>query len=448
MKLIESILADAPSIAAMRRDIHAHPELCFEEERTSELIARALADWGIEVHRGLGKTGVVGIVRGGSSARAVGLRADIDALPMTEHNRFDHASRHPGRMHACGHDGHTAMLLAAAKHLAANRGFDGSVVLVFQPAEEGGGGAREMIADGLFERFPMESIFGAHNWPGMAVGQFALAPGPVFASSNDFQITISGKGAHGAMPNLGIDPVPAACQMVQAFQTIVTRNKRPLDTAVISVTMIHAGEATNVIPDTCTLGGTARTFTTEVLDLVERRDSRVETLSHGNQQRVQLAVSLAFESDLLILDEPFSGLDPIAVTTMGDVIREEAHRGAGVLFYSHQLDLVEDLCDDVVIVNRGRVVLQGRLGDVRDASPYRYVEVLGEAAASTWWRSVEGAEVVETRDSRARVRVPVDSDPAAILTVAREGGAVSGFSFEPPSLSDLFVEAVGRSAPR
>ena len=271
MKLIESILADAPSIAAMRRDIHAHPELCFEEERTSELIARALADWGIEVHRGLGKTGVVGIVRGGSSARAVGLRADIDALPMTEHNRFAHASRHPGRMHACGHDGHTAMLLAAAKHLAANRGFDGSVVLVFQPAEEGGGGAREMIADGLFERFPMEAIFGAHNWPGMAVGQFALAPGPVFASSNDFQITLSGKGAHGAMPNLGIDPVPAACQMVQAFQTIVTRNKRPLDTAVISVTMIHAGEATNVIPDTCTLGGTARTFTTEVLDLVERR---------------------------------------------------------------------------------------------------------------------------------------------------------------------------------
>ncbi|MEZ5620517.1 MAG: M20 aminoacylase family protein [Burkholderiaceae bacterium] len=271
MKLIESILADAPSIAAMRRDIHAHPELCFEEERTSELIARALADWGIEVHRGLGKTGVVGIVRGGSSARAVGLRADIDALPMTEHNRFAHASRHPGRMHACGHDGHTAMLLAAAKHLAANRRFDGSVVLVFQPAEEGGGGAREMIADGLFERFPMEAIFGAHNWPGMAVGQFALAPGPVFASSNDFQITISGKGAHGAMPNLGIDPVPAACQMVQAFQTIVTRNKRPLDTAVISVTMIHAGEATNVIPDTCTLGGTARTFTTEVLDLVERR---------------------------------------------------------------------------------------------------------------------------------------------------------------------------------
>ncbi len=271
MKPIESILADAPSIAAMRRDIHAHPELCFEEKRTSELIARALADWGIEVHRGLGKTGVVGVVRGGSSGRAVGLRADIDALPMTEHNRFEHASRHPGRMHACGHDGHTAMLLAAAKHLARERDFDGTVYLVFQPAEEGGGGAREMIADGLFERFPMEAIFGAHNWPGLAVGQFALAPGPVFASSNDFQITLTGKGAHGAMPNLGIDPVPAACQMVQAFQTIVTRNKRPLDTAVISVTMIHAGEATNVIPDTCTLAGTARTFTNEVLDLVERR---------------------------------------------------------------------------------------------------------------------------------------------------------------------------------
>jgi amidohydrolase len=271
MKLIESILADAASVAAMRRDIHAHPELCFEEVRTADLIAKALADWGIPVHRGLGKTGVVGIVKNGTSSRSVGLRADIDALPMTEHNRFAHASRHAGRMHACGHDGHTAMLLAAAKHLARHRNFDGTVYLVFQPAEEGGGGAREMMADGLFEKFPMEAIFGAHNWPGMAVGQFALRSGPVFASSNEFRITIHGKGAHAAMPHNGIDPVPAACQMVQAFQTIVTRDKRPIDTAVISVTMIHAGEATNVIADSCELQGTVRTFTTEVLDLVERR---------------------------------------------------------------------------------------------------------------------------------------------------------------------------------
>src|SRR6185369_4096129 len=196
-------------------------------------------------------------------------------LPMTELNRFTHASQHAGKMHACGHDGHTAMLLAAAKHLSKHRQFDGTVYLVFQPAEEGGGGAREMMRDGLFEKFPMEAIFGAHNWPGMKVGQFALRAGPVFASSNEFKITLRGKGAHGAMPHLGIDPVPAACQMVQAFQTVISRNKRPIDTGVISVTMIHTGEATNVIPESCVVEGTVRTFTTDVLDLIERRMRQV-----------------------------------------------------------------------------------------------------------------------------------------------------------------------------
>ncbi|MBV8380017.1 MAG: amidohydrolase [Paucibacter sp.] len=271
MKLIDTILADTAAIRTLRRDIHAHPELCFEEQRTSDLIAKALTEWGIPVHRGLGKTGVVGIVKNGTSNRAVGLRADIDALPMTEHNHFEHASRHPGKMHACGHDGHTAMLLAAAKHLSQHRDFDGTVYLVFQPAEEGGGGAREMIKDGLFEKFPMEAMFGAHNWPGLEAGQFAVRPGPVFASSNEFKIVLKGKGAHGAMPHLGVDPVPAACHMVQAFQTIITRNKRPIDAGVISVTMIHTGEATNVIPESCVLEGTVRTFTLEVLDLIERR---------------------------------------------------------------------------------------------------------------------------------------------------------------------------------
>ena len=271
MPLIESILAESAEVTAIRRDLHAHPELCFEELRTSDLIAKALVDWGIPVVRGLGRTGVVGIVKQGESKRAIGLRADMDALPVTEHNRFAHASRHPGKMHACGHDGHTAMLLAAAKHLAKHRHFDGTVVLIFQPAEEGGGGAREMLRDGLLERFPMEAIFGMHNWPGLAAGQFAVREGPVFASSNEFRITIRGKGSHAAMPHLGVDPVPVACQMVQAFQTILTRNKRPIDTGVISVTMIEAGEATNVVPDHCVLQGTVRTFTTEVLDLIERR---------------------------------------------------------------------------------------------------------------------------------------------------------------------------------
>jgi len=275
MQLIESILADAAAIATIRRDIHAHPELCFEEVRTADVIAKALTDWGIPIHRGLGKTGVVGIVKNGTSNRAVGLRADIDALPMTEHNKFAHASTHPGKMHACGHDGHTAMLLAAARHLARHRNFDGTVYLVFQPAEEGGGGAREMMKDGLFEQFPMEAIFGAHNWPGMPVGQFALKSGGMLASSNEFSIVIRGKGSHAALPHNGIDPVPIACQMVQGFQTIITRNRRPVDPGVISVTMIHAGEATNVVPDSCELQGTVRTFTFELLDLIEQRMKEV-----------------------------------------------------------------------------------------------------------------------------------------------------------------------------
>jgi len=271
MKVIESILADAAAIATVRRDIHAHPELCFEEQRTSDVIAQQLTAWGIPIHRGMGMTGVVGIVRNGTSERALGLRADIDALPMTERNTFAHASRHAGKMHACGHDGHTAMLLAAAKYLSKHRNYDGTVYLVFQPAEEGGGGAREMIKDGLFEKFPMQAIFGAHNWPGMAVGQFAVKSGPSFASSNEFKITIRGKGAHAAMPHNGIDPVPVACQMVQAFQTIISRNKRPIDAGVISVTMIHTGEATNVVPESCVIEGTVRTFTIDVLDLIEQR---------------------------------------------------------------------------------------------------------------------------------------------------------------------------------
>jgi amidohydrolase len=292
MQVIESILADVQEIKTIRRDIHAHPELCFEEVRTSDVIAAALTDWGIPIHRGLGKTGVVGIVKNGNSPRAVGLRADIDALPMTEHNRFAHASRHAGKMHACGHDGHTAMLLAAAKHFAKHRNFDGTVYLIFQPAEEGGGGAREMIRDGIFKQFPMEAVFGAHNWPGMQVGQFAVKSGPCFASSNEFKITIRGKGAHGAMPHLGIDPVPVACQMVQAFQTILTRNKRPIDTGVISVTMIHTGEATNVVPDSCVIEGTVRTFTTDVLDLIERR---MKTVAEATCAAFEASCEFVFE---------------------------------------------------------------------------------------------------------------------------------------------------------
>jgi hippurate hydrolase len=275
MKLIDSLVTQAAGIAAVRRDLHAHPELCFQEVRTADVVAAKLTEWGIPIHRGLGTTGVVGIVKNGTSNRAVGLRADMDALPVTEINTFAHASKHPGKMHACGHDGHTAMLLAAAQHLARHRNFDGTVYLIFQPAEEGGGGAREMIKEGLFEQFPMEAVFGMHNWPGMKAGQFAVSPGPAMASSNEFTITIRGKGGHAALPHTGIDPVPIACEMVQAFQTIITRNKKPTDAGVISVTMIHAGEANNVIPDSCELKGTVRTFTLEVLDLIEARMQKI-----------------------------------------------------------------------------------------------------------------------------------------------------------------------------
>jgi hippurate hydrolase len=271
MKVIDSILTQAASISAVRRDIHAHPELCFKEVRTADVVAAKLTEWGIPIERGMGTTGVVGIVKAGTSSRAIGLRADMDALPMQEFNTFDHASKNAGKMHACGHDGHTAMLLAAAQHFAKNRNFDGTVYLIFQPAEEGGGGAREMIKDGLFEKFDMEAVFGMHNWPGYQAGQFAVSAGPVMASSNEFKIRITGKGGHAALPHNGIDPVPVACQMVQAFQTIISRNKKPVDAGVISVTMINAGEATNVIPDYCELQGTVRTFSIEVLDLIEQR---------------------------------------------------------------------------------------------------------------------------------------------------------------------------------
>ena len=277
MKVIDSIVTQAPGIAAVRRDIHAHPELCFEEIRTADLVAQKLTEWGIPIHRGMGKTGVVGILKNGTSDRAIGLRADMDALPMQEFNQFAHASQHKGKMHACGHDGHVAMLLAAAQHLSAHKDFDGTVYFIFQPAEEGGGGAREMMRDGLFDKFPMQAVYGMHNWPGLQEGQFALSAGPVMASSNEFKITIHGKGCHAALPHNGIDPVTIACQMVQAFQTIISRNKKPVDAGVISVTMIHTGEATNVVPDHCELQGTVRTFSLDVLDMIEQRMRDIAT---------------------------------------------------------------------------------------------------------------------------------------------------------------------------
>jgi hippurate hydrolase len=275
MNLIDPIVQFSDEIRQIRRDIHAHPELCYEEVRTAELVAAKLAEWQIPVKRGLGITGVVGMIKRGTSGRAVGLRADMDALPMQESNTFAHSSKHDGKMHACGHDGHTAMLLGAAHYLAQHGTFDGTVYVIFQPAEEGGAGAQRMIDDGLFEQCPMQAVFGMHNWPGMAEGSFALREGPMMASSNEFEVTITGKGAHAAQPHKGIDPIMAAVQIAQSWQTIVTRNVSPLDSAVLSITQIHSGSATNVIPDEATLIGTVRTFKTEVLDLVEANMLRI-----------------------------------------------------------------------------------------------------------------------------------------------------------------------------
>jgi hippurate hydrolase len=284
MQLIDRVVQFRAEIQQIRRDIHAHPELRYEEHRTSDLVAAQLARWGIEVHRGLGGTGVVGVIRNGTSGRSIGLRADMDALPIQEANRFAHASTQAGKMHACGHDGHTAMLLGAAWYLAETRPFDGTVNLIFQPAEEGGAGARKMIDDGLFERFPCDAVFGMHNWPNLGVGQFGFAPGPMMASGNLFEITVTGRGAHAALPHLGVDPVFVAVQIAQGLQGILTRVKKPIDPAVLSITIIKAGDATNVVPDSAFIAGTVRTFDDAVTDLVEEHMRRIAQLTaeaHG-----------------------------------------------------------------------------------------------------------------------------------------------------------------------
>ncbi|HHU94709.1 MAG TPA: amidohydrolase [Alcaligenaceae bacterium] len=277
---------------AIRRDLHQYPELGYEEFRTSDKVAELLQSWGIPIHRGLGETGVVGILQGKlGPGKSIGLRADMDALPMPEQNAFPHKSRHEGKMHACGHDGHTTMLLAAAKYLASHNDFAGTVYFIFQPAEEGLGGAKKMIEDGLFTNFPMDAVFGIHNWPHMPTGHFGLRAGAIMASSNSFAIKVQGKGAHGAMPHLGADPVMAAVHIAQGIQSIVSRNMDPLDQAVVSITQIHAGSADNVIPDTAQIRGTVRTFSTATLDIIEQR---LEQISQHSATALGCSAEMTF----------------------------------------------------------------------------------------------------------------------------------------------------------
>ena len=290
MEIVENLRLLQGEMIEWRHDIHAHPETAFEEQRTSALVAKKLESFGLRVHQGLGRTGVVGTLAAGLGKRAIGLRADMDALDIHEKNSFSHRSQHEGKMHACGHDGHIAMLLGAAKHLSETRNFDGTVHFIFQPAEENEGGGREMVEQGLFEKFPCESVYGMHNWPGMPVGQFGVRPGPMMASCDIFEIELAGRGAHAAMPHTGIDPVVAAAALVQALQTITSRNVDPIESSVVTVTQIHAGDTWNVIPDTAVLRGTTRAFRPEVQDLIERRVREICTgiaAAYGTQAKVR-----------------------------------------------------------------------------------------------------------------------------------------------------------------
>ncbi|MCA3181542.1 MAG: M20 family metallopeptidase [Burkholderiaceae bacterium] len=285
MGAIEELGRYLPQMTEWRRHIHSNPETAFEEVGTARFVAERLRSFGVDaVHEGIARTGVVGVIRAGTGSRAIGLRADLDALDMQEGTGVAWASRNPGKHHACGHDGHTTMLLGAARHLAATRAFDGTVYVIFQPAEENEGGGRVMVEEGLFERFPMESVFGMHNIPGMEAGTFAIRPGPMMASYDIFEITITGRGAHGAMPHHGIDPITIGAELVQKLQTIVSRNVDPLEPAVLSVTKFHSGTAWNIIPNDAVIGGTVRAFSEAVQAQVEQRISALcegTGTSHG-----------------------------------------------------------------------------------------------------------------------------------------------------------------------
>jgi hippurate hydrolase len=292
MNLVPEITALERPMREWRHHLHAHPETAFEEKATSEFVAEKLRSFGLDVHTGLAGTGVVGVLCNGSSRESIGLRADIDALPIHEQSGATHASQHPGRMHACGHDGHTTMLLAAAKALTARRAFDGTLHFIFQPAEENEGGGRVMVEEGLFERFPMRAVYGMHNWPRLPAGTFAMRAGPLMGAYDVFEIVAIGKGAHAAMAYQGKDPMLFAAHAIHALQTIVSRNLHPLDAGVVSVTQVHAGDTWNVIPEQIVLRGTVRTFDPGVQDLIERR---MGTLVEGIAAMFEMTATLRYE---------------------------------------------------------------------------------------------------------------------------------------------------------
>ena len=292
MELCPEVLRLVPEMTGWRHHLHAHPETAFEEVATAAFVADRLREFGLEVHTGLARTGVVGVLRAGTGAGSVGLRADMDALHLQERTDAAYASRSAGRMHACGHDGHTAMLLGAAQALAQRRSFSGTIAFIFQPAEENEAGGRVMVAEGLFERFPVQAVYGMHNWPRLPFGRIATRSGPLMAACDLFEIVARGKGAHAAMPSLGIDPLPFAAHVIGALQTIVARNLHPLDAGVVSVTQVHAGDTWNVIPEEVVLRGTARSFKPEVQDLIE---ARVRTIVAGAATMFGVEASIRYD---------------------------------------------------------------------------------------------------------------------------------------------------------
>ena len=346
MNVIEAIAEFHDDLTAWRRDIHAHPELGFEESRTSDIVAEKLESFGLEVHRGLGKTGVVASIRVGNSQRAIGLRADMDALPILEANTFDYRSRHDGKMHACGHDGHTTMLLGAARYLAENQDFNGCVHFIFQPAEEGLGGARAMVEEGLFEQFPMEAVYGMHNGPGLPVGSFAIRPGAMMAGGAFFDIAITGVGAHGARPESGIDPVVVAAHITTAMQTIVSRNARPIDTVVLSITQIHGGDAYNVIPQTATLSGTVRVFSRESMQLVEEK---MRQIAKGVAEGFGASAEIDFREVFLPLVNTPEEAEFVADVAASMVGAENVDRRRPLIMASEDFSYMLDVCPGAYI---------------------------------------------------------------------------------------------------
>jgi hippurate hydrolase len=383
MTIDPAIAAFASDLTAWRRDIHAHPELGFEEERTSAIVASKLKEFGCEVTTGIGKTGVVGTIRVGNNPRAVGLRADMDALPMDETNTFDHASKHKGRMHACGHDGHTIMLLGAARHLAKTRNFDGTVHFIFQPAEEGRGGAEAMVKDGLFEKFPCEVVFGMHNRPKLDVGRFQIRSGPMMAGGGLFDIHIKGKGAHGARPESGIDPVVIGGHIITALQTVISRTLAPIDSGVISITQMHAGDAYNVIPETAVLRGTVRAFRKEVMAIIKEKIERIASgIAHTLGGEAKADVRIVFPPLVNNPDEA-KWIGDVAASIVGE---DKVNREGGYVMASEDFSyMLEKVPGAFILIGNG-----GGEGGCEVHNPgYDFNDEALPLGATLWSRVVE-----------------------------------------------------------